>query len=233
MTYEDFPVEELLRLTQSNVTPDPDTALEIAKVAYSRADNPIEKSTAARQAGFRAEQAGDPPEAVSTWFEKSREALELDQSLETSERRKRARELIATHLLAGRAFALRVERSEERDSSLVGEATAEFTGGQAIVRQQHKLGNRWDRFGTMLSRHWSAHEAMNGKATTALKLAFSGMWRAVRADKEGVPEKDHFRFVAKHVGANALAAVLAGSQPLAQRPKVAEKRHRLALKLLG
>jgi len=59
-----LPVAELLERTQTNVTADAHEGFDVAQVAYELAATPIEKGTAARQAGFRAEQADETPQVV-------------------------------------------------------------------------------------------------------------------------------------------------------------------------
>ncbi|MGH7237193.1 MAG: hypothetical protein ACREGF_01515 [Candidatus Saccharimonadales bacterium] len=49
----------------------------------------------------------------------------------------------------------------------------------------------------MLARHQATHEAMNGDALLAGRVAASGIWRAVRASKEANPRDEHLQFVKK------------------------------------
>lgn len=220
-----LPVAELLVRTQTNITPDASEGFDIAKVAYERAETPIEKGTAARQAGFRAEQADETPQVVQDWFENSRVALSSDDP-------QIKRELIATELLTGRAHALRIERMGSKVVELAKSASEAFQRGETILQEQHTKAQPWDRFGTMLARHRATHEAMNGKASFGAATAIRGLWRAIRAEKEGTPE-GHRAFVVKQLGMNAAAGVLAVSKPLARISKVSSARHQLALKLLG
>lgn len=220
-----LPLADLLARTQTNITPDASEGFEIAQVAYERAETATERGTAARQAGFRAEQAGATPQVVQQWFDASRTALLSDDP-------QIRRELIATHLLTGRAFALRVERMGYKVVELVAEADKAFQRGEAILQEQHTKAQPWDRFGTMLARHRATHEAMNGKASFGATTAIRGLWRAIRAEKQGTPE-GHRAFVVKQVGMNAAAGMLAVSKPFARISKVASLRHQLALKLLG
>jgi hypothetical protein len=220
-----LPMAELLARTQTNITPDPSEGFDIAKVAYERAETPIEKGTAARQAGFRAEQAGESPQVVQDWFENSRTALSSNDP-------QIKRELIATELLTGRANALRIERMGSRVVELATAADDAFQRGEAILQEQHTKAQPWDRFGTMLARHHATHEAMNGKARHGATTAIRGLWRAMRAEKEGTPE-GHRAFVIKQLGMNAAAGMLAVSKPFARISKVSSARHELALKLLG
>ena len=216
---------ELLAMTQTNITPDASEGFDIARAAYKRAETPIEKGTAARQAGFRAEQAGETPQVVQDWFESSRTALSSNDP-------QIRRELIATELLTGRANALRIERVGSKVVELVTSADEAFQRGETILQEQHVKGQLWDRFGTMLSRHRATHAAMNGKASFGATTAIRGLWRAIRAEKEGTPE-GHRAFVVKQLGMNAAAGMLAVSKPLSRISKVSSARHRLALKLLG
>lgn len=220
-----LPLAELLVRTQTNITPDAGEGFEIAKVAYDRAQTPIERGTAARQAGFRAEQAGEAPHVIQEWFDNSRSALSSNDP-------QVKRELIATELLTGRASALRIERMGSKVVELATSADEAFQRGEVILQEQHTKGQAWDRFGTMLARHRATHEAMNGKATFGATTAIRGLWRAIRANKEGTPE-GHKTFVIKQLGMNAAAGMLAVSKPLARIPKVSSARHQLALKLLG
>lgn len=220
-----LPLAELLARTQTNITPDASEGFDIAKFAYERAETTIEKGGAARQAGFRAEQAGEAPEVVQEWFDNSRAALSSDES-------QIRRELIATELLTGRAFALRVERMGSKVVELISIADEAFQRGEAILQEQHTKAQSWDRFGTMLARHRATHEAMNGKASFGATTALRGLWRAIRAEKEGTLEK-HSAFAVKQLGMNAAAGMLAASKPFERIPKVSSLRHQLALKLLG
>ncbi len=220
-----LPVAELLAMTQTNITPDASEGFDIAQVAFALAATPIEKGTAARQAGFRAEQADETPQVVKDWFEKSRAALSSDDP-------QIKRELIATELLTGRANALRIERMGSKVMELVTSADEAFEHGEAILQELHTKTQPWDRFGTMLARHRATHEAMNGKASLGATTAIRGLWRAVRAEKQGT-SKGHGVFVVKQLGMNAAAGVLAISKPFARISKVSTTRHHLALKLLG
>jgi hypothetical protein len=219
------PVSELLERTQTNITPDAGIGFYIAKIAYERAETPIEKGMTSRQAGFRAEQAGESPEVIQNWFDRSRIALSSDEP-------HIQRELIATELLTGRAIALRIERMGTKVVDLVSVADEAFHRGEAILQAQHTKAQPWDRFGTMLARHRATHEAMNGRATFGAATAIRGLWRAMRAEKEGTPEA-HRAFVVKQLGMNVVAGALAVSKPLERVPKIAAARHKLALKLLG
>lgn len=220
-----LPVTELLARTQTNITPDANEGFEMARLAYELAETPIEKGTAARQAGFRAEQAGETPQVVQDWFENSRTALSSDDP-------QIRRELIATELLTGRANALRIERMGSTVVELVTSADEAFERGETILQEQHAKAQPWDRFGTMLARHRATHEAMNGKASFGAATAIRGLWRAIRAEKEGTPE-GHRAFVVKQLGMNAAAGVLAISKPLARNSRISSARHQLALRLLG
>ena len=220
-----IPLVELLAMTQTNVTRDASEGFDMAMVAFERAETPTEKGTAARQAGFRAEQAGESPEIVKNWFENSRTALSLDAP-------HIQRELIATELLTGRAMALRIERMGSKVIGLVTVAGEAFQRREAILQAQHVKSQPWDRFGTMLARHRATHEAMNGRASSGTVAAMRGLWRALRAEKEGTPEA-HTAFVMKQLGMNAVAGALAVSKPLERVPKIASSRHKLARKLLG
>jgi hypothetical protein len=220
-----IPVPELLVMTQTNITPDASEGFAIAQFAYERADTPIEKGTAARQAGYRAEQAGESPQVVQNWFDKSRDTLSSDEP-------QMQRELIATELLTGRAMTLRIERTGSKAKDLISAAAGAFQRGEEILQAQHTKNRAWDRFGTMLARHRATHEAMNGKATFAATTAIRGLWRAIRAEKEGTPEA-HITFVAKQLGMSAIVGALAVSKPMESVPKVTSVRHKLALQLLG
>jgi hypothetical protein len=218
-------VTELLTRTQTDVTPDANDSFYIAQVAYERAETQVEKGIAARQAGFRAEQAGKAPQVVQDWFENSRNALSSDDP-------QIKRELIATELLTGRANALRIERMGSEALELATLADDAFGRGETILQEQHIKTQRWDRFGTMLARHRATHEAMNSKASLGAINAARGLWRAIRAEKEGTLQ-EHNVFVVKQLGMNAAAGILAVSKPFVRIPKVSTARHKLALKLLG
>lgn len=218
-------IPELLVRTQTDITPNAAKGFEIARVAYERAETPVERGTAARQAGFRAEQADESPQVVQRWFESSRAALSSNDP-------EARRELIATELLTGRALALRLERTGSKVGEPVMAASEAFQRGEATLQEQHSWAQPWDRFGTMLARHRATHEAMNGRASFGATIAVRGLWRAIRAKKEGEPD-EHRAFVVKQCKANAAAAVLAASKPFARIPKVSSARHKLVLKLLG
>jgi len=222
--FEHLTIAELLEQTQTNVTEDPIEGFIIATYAYEKAKTPIEKGIAARQAGFRAEQANESPEIVEEQFQKSRQELSSNDPLIK-------RELIATELLAGRALALRIEKTEQRIGNLVMTASKAFENGEDLLKEQHEFGQHWDRFGTMLARHRATHEAMNGSASFATIIALSGIWRAIRAKNTGTPE-EHKIFVKKQVQVNLASGLLAISGVVNKTTFIQDKRHKLALKLL-
>ena len=229
MEYSDLAgndMAELLRLTQTNVTLDDKEALGIAEYAYGRAEDPVSLGTAARQAMIRAEQAGASPQVVEGWLLKSRAALSTDQPAIKRER-------IATELLNGRVLGLRIERLGAKAVAwAIEDARASFATGEQILLTQHRTGGSWDRFGTMLTRHRATFEAMNGSGVFAAATALRGIWRALRAENEGIPEKQ-LRFVTKQAGMNALAGALAVTKPLAIIPPIKQYRHKAALKMLS
>lgn len=220
------PVAELLRLTQTNNTPDANEGYAIAQVAYERADNPIDKGVAARQGAFRAEQAGMPVEKIEDQFNKARSALSSDDP-------DVRRNLVAVDILTVRAYTLRQERLGKIIGSLAVRSNQASLEGEAILDEQHKFGRSWDRFGTMLSSYRSIYESrVNNRALTAAAVAANGIWRAVRAKNEGTPDS-HLKFMVKHVGINAVAGTLALSKPLEKLPFGTKLRHKAALKILA
>jgi hypothetical protein len=229
------PVRELLRLSQTNVTPDPEAGYNFAVQAYNKAhdlqvmhDDPTALGEAAAKAGFRSEQADHPTAEVAQWFKLSYLVLPND--------RRGNREKIATRLLEGRALSLRLIRQalvgvEMPDLSLSHKASDAFRDGEEMLIEQHTLGSHWDRYGTMLSRHRATHEAMFGNGSIATTTALRGIWRAIEANKENNTTKAHLKFVTKQIGYNSLAGILAFSQPLNDHLK--NKRLKLANWLSG
>ncbi len=235
--YNSNPVRELLRLSQSNITTDPEAGYAYAVQAYVAAQDPQVKDAdptamaeAAAKAGFRGEQAGHPASEVVDWFNESYHALPNDWQGK--------REKIATHLLEGRSLSLRLINNtfagiEQYDVNLAQRASESFDNGEEILIEQHLIGRRWDKYGTMLSRHRATHEAIFGKNSLAATSAIRGLWRALKADKENQQSKEHYAFVTKQVGSNAIAGILVLSRPLDRVPLLNKGRKKLALWLLG
>jgi hypothetical protein len=239
MSYEEsITVRELLRLSQTDVTLDPNQGLDYAAQAYEmakdpsvRASDPTAMAEAAAKAGFRAEQADKPLEEVSAWFERS------ISSLPNSDPRSR-RELVATYTLEGRALSLhslnKVLNNQTNDTpELKRFASGAFENAEDILKSQHSKGSRWDRYATMSARHRATHEAVFGYADLAATTAVRGMWRAIRADREGKPSEEHRSFVKKHLIGNFVAGLLVVSRPIDRIPKVNAQRLKVAHKLLG
>jgi len=221
------PIEELLRQTQTDVTPDPDEGFRIAELAFQQAETPLQRGVAARQAAFRAAQLGKTRDIVDHWFDLSRQAFAGDDP-------ESQRGLAAAEVLTGRAYGLFCVRMGEAAvdfAQTAADATAAFGRAEAILQRQHVRGQTWDRFGTMADRHRATHEAMSGDARLAARVALRGTWRAVRARKEGSLAA-HTRFVLKQLSRNALAGTLAASRALEQPGFTHNARQWLALKLL-
>ena len=217
-------VEELLKRTQTNVTGDNFEAMEAARLASLNTTNLKDIGVAARQRAIRAALAGFSMDIVQGWLDISREAFRSDDP-------KMKRETIATDLLEGRAYAHRIETAGAIGEMAI-KARNGFTAAENTLSEQHKFGSRWDRFGTMNSRHFSTFESMNGSGVKGASLAIKGTWRAIRAQKEGTPES-HLAFVKKQLLVNAAAGFLAVSKLANKLPQVADKRHQFALWLLG
>ncbi len=242
----DLPVRELLRLSQTDQTPDPGLGLVYAIAAYEKAQDhtvaaldPTAAGEAAAKAGFRTAQNGQPFQDFSRWFDRSLGSLR-DDGLNTHNSRF-LRERIATHLLYGRSVSLSLLKgtfgpvAQPRDMVVMGRT--QFGLGEDILKRQHKRGHSWDPYATMLARHWATHEAVSGSAFDGAKLATRGIWRAVRSSQEtaNTPRNplQHGKFIVKQTVNNAAAGALAATQPLDRLPVVKKLRHRMALALLG
>jgi len=227
LDFETIPIVELLRVSETgNSTPA--SGYEAAQVAFRRADDwSIEKGVAARQAAFRAEQMDLARSVVRGWFNLSRINLNLGNA-------SYQRELAATYLLEGRVGALRLVRTGPGTSfpDDARRAREAFSSSEDILERQHHPFSRWDRYGTMLMRHWATHEAINGNGFLAATLAVRGIWRALFAQREGDRE-EHRAFVHKQVRVNALAGKLAFSGLLSFRPDVVTWRYQTAREMLG
>jgi len=211
-------VRELLYLSQTDVTADPEKGYNFAVLAFNKAhdlqvmyDDPTAIGEAAAKAGFRGEQADHPTNEVDQWFNQSYLVLPND--------RRGRREKAATRLLEGRTGFLRLIRQglvgvESPDPKL-GQRTSEvFKDGEEILITQHTLGSHWDEYGTMLSKFQAAYEAMFGSGTLAASSAMHGIWRAIEADKGDKTVLAHRKFVVKQLGGNALAGILLLTRPL-------------------
>jgi hypothetical protein len=235
---EQITVREALRLSQTDVTLDPNQGLDYATQAYEMAKDssiittdPTAIGEAAAKAGFRAEQAGKPLEEVSAWFERSVSALP------NSDPRSR-RELVATYTLEGRALSLhslnKLLGNQTNDTpELKRFASGAFENAEDILKSQHSKGSKWDRYATMSARHRATHEAIFGYGDLAATTAARGMWRAIKADREGKPVEEHRSFVKKQFVGNFVAGLLVISRPIDRIPKVNAQRLKVAHKLLG
>lgn len=222
----DIPTDNLLELTQTNITKDPELAFHIAQIAYGQASNDIQRGIAARQAAFRAAQAGESDEAVDGWFATAEEAL---KSLNHATRRERA----ALRLLQGRVLTSRQKCSDEATKDeLSQQAMTAFEGCEAILQTQHHTWSPWDRYATMLARLYSAHETENKRPAHGAILASMGIWRAIRAERSGTPE-GHLGFVAAQVAGNGLAFTAAVTQPAENIPGISRLHRKLMQKLIA
>jgi hypothetical protein len=231
---------ELARLSQTDVTSDPQLGLQYAAAAYDAglrpeiaAADPTLAGEAAAKAGFRAAQADLSLAQTGHWFMRSYEQLDDSASPDIAKRRER----IATLALEGRSWGLRLLRHAISEPQLAGGGSAAFASGEDLLQEQHQRGKRWDPYGTMLARHRATFEAEFGSAPLAAKVASQGLWRALRARQETAnspagPLK-HAKFVGKQLLMNTAALSLAVSRPLNVLPKGKGLRRQLALKLLG
>jgi|GEM_PF-1893343 len=249
------PTRELLGLSQTNITPDPEMGQQYAAAAYDNAavefgsdpeKDPTAAAEAAAKGGLRAEQLGESEVKVNKWFDLSYNALRVAKANTIQNDTRIEREWVATYLLHGRTLALRATRSACPSQELVDDASWAFGfAEQKIARQHIGLGRAWDRYGTMLSAHRATHESRNDKTSrrAALGMAAVGAWRAVKARTENPSEKipeekwqrraAHAQFVGKHVLLNAVAGGLAIARPRT-RGTTYDNGHRwLARKILG
>ena len=242
-----LPTRQLLELSQTNVTSDAKAGLRYAAAAYDKALEPEESSLdptaageAAAKAYFRCEQLSRPREVAETWLERSLQALDVDEP-------SFQRQLVATLILAGRGHTLRWLKYGDGDSQLQDAAINDFAKAASTLRG---LGTTvaTDPYATMLDRTRATSEAVlqNGDALMASRIALRGIGRAVRSQRSVVAPaesiaaakgRQHARFVGKQVTLNAAALVLAATKPLEKvgriHKAVEDKRHRLAIRLLG
>lgn len=212
---------ELAALSQLDRTPDHTQALKYAAAAYlgglgSKTD-PTIAGEAAAKAGLRGALADKAKAFSDEWFISSYGALDSLYPQPTIPPRTIERERAATYLLHGRALGIYALRTTDADeaSQLRKEASGKFVQGDKIIHDQHVFRDPWDRYATMLSRHWAVNEALRGKPLHALTIAARGVTQAIRANQEiagfePTPEEAsaHKDFVSKHVSANLAAAAL-------------------------
>ena len=239
MSQEEYlTVRDALRLSQVDVTPDPNQGLWIATAAYRLAQDPEIRLTdptalgeAAAKAGLRAQQAGRSSEVVSDWFEKSIDALTgLDD--------RSKRELSATYMLQGWSLSHQlvrktIDNQSGRYPKLNRQASEAFENNEEILKNQHVRGEKWDRYGTMSAKHRAAFEATFGRANLAATTAIRGMWRAIRAEDEGEPTEKHRAFVKKQFLGNLTVGLLVVARPLDSIPIANAQRLKLARKMIG
>lgn len=238
-SFLDEPVRELLRRSQTNVTADPELGEQYAAAAYDKArqaesgSDTTAAGEAAAKAGFRATQAGKSAQHIGDWFLRSFGALRGDEL-------PYSREVIATYLLHGRSLALRALHDWENargSSRRVACARTEFEGAEFLLEEQHSHGQRWDRYGTMVSRHHATFEAVFGHRQTSADIALGGMWRAIRAHRENASTVagliQHAKFVGKQLLMNTAALGLAVTKPNKQESHWARKHRAFAAKMLG
>lgn len=233
-----LPVRELLRLSQTDVTPDPNLGLRYAEVAYdmaqtkeNMANDPTAKGEAAAKAMFRNAQLNKPDE-FEIWFKNSIDSLVVPDA-------RMRRERIATFLLAGRGRGLMYLRAPETLSALEAAAAHSFLLADEVVAWTRKE-SPGDPYRTMLDAHWATFEAVrpHGDALFASKIALNGIAAAITSRKEQANSASesmikHAKFVTKHVLLNTVALGLAVSRPFNSIEPVAQQRHDLALKILG
>ncbi len=228
----EIPVPELLKLAQTDKTKDPAEGKAYAAAAYHlveltdvRTEFPIAAGKAAALAAFRSAQMETPAEEVNRLFETSLGKLSRQRPIFDRER-------IATHLLRGRATALRRLSAGE---SLRAPADDWFRQAHNALGKQHKKGHRWDRYATMLDKHWAADRAIDpdGHAPEAAVIATRGIYRAIMAERETDSMQGHAKFIAKHVGGNALDLMLAATKPLEKMTLIQKFRNKLGKWILG
>lgn len=227
---------ELARYSQTDVTADHSLGYQYAIAAHEAGLNPEVRESdptlageAAAKAGLRGEQAGKKPEIVDAWFRASHKLL-------AGESETMGRERVVTYLLEGRALALRqlggaaAEGTSER-------ASKSFRSGEVLLVEQHWRGEKWDRYGTMLSRHRGTHEAMSGDAVMAASIAFGGIWRSIRSDYEKANVSSslvgHILFVGKQAIFNFANLPLAATRKAENISVVQKTRLRVARRMLG
>lgn len=236
MSGEDFdnlPVRELLRLSQTDVTLDPEVGYGFAVTAYNkalapevRAVDPDAVVSAASKAALRAAQAEHPLGAIKGWMDSARSLTYTDQYIPTS------REKVDMHLTVGRTLGF-LAIKEPLPDLLKEQPRVDFQAAEETVQHLHKWGQRWDRYATMLSRHSATYEASRGSAVFAATTAMRGAWRAIRAEREDRPPEEHKKFVNKQLKANLAALALSASKPLNYLPSIKRRRQQLALRLIG
>lgn len=245
LNYFQRDVRDLLYHSQTNVTADPQAGFEYAVAAYDkgrtpqlRQIDPTASGEAAAKAGFRAEQADMPSSIVDYWFQNSHVELRADNP-------RTRRELVATHLLEGRAWGLRLLKDNVADvPTVVARASGAFMKAEHGISQQHEKGERWDAYGTMVARHYGTYEAYFGSSKDAASLALRGIWRALRSEEESANSNSedllllqralqHGKFVAKQVVSNAAVLGLAVLAPLERFGFGMRLRRKFARQMLG
>jgi hypothetical protein len=224
------PVRALLHQSQTDITSNPQDGLRYAAAAYDKARIPEVRQAdataageAAAKAGLRAEQLGEDLETIQDWFNASLYELREDDP-------KISRERAGTLLIMGRTFLRRLLHNQEG----VGypRLLQYFEQGESILRSQHSLGKKWDRYGTMHAHYHAVTEAMAGSAPQAAQLAVRGMWRAYRADQEQDDHETHVAFVQKHLKKNMGALALSVTGPFAKSKELQARRLHRARQLV-
>lgn len=206
-------LRELLRLSQTDVTPSHTVGLSNATIAYDIAlspenivNDPTAAGEAAAKAALRSAQAGKPESESEMWLSLSFEALKSDSP-------KTNRERIATNLLAGRLRALNLLNQNAPNRDMEYRALKAFEDAETGIMDVRKNGitmpirvvyigtdtdvpgmsgsetrfpKLWDPYATMLSVHKSTFEALrqDGNARKAGRIAIAGINRALHSDSE-------------------------------------------------
>lgn len=216
-------IRTMLHFSQSDIALSPETGLAYALRAAQRGQQPDQKvsdDTAEGEAWGKAS-LHFPLVAVGSVALGSAEIIEgtaelIDHSktsLQELGTRKANRELIATHILAGRSYmnlAHLVSGSQEHHDELLRKAADELDAGKVclLAFARHSIPAR-DPYATMLL-HWSAvNERLRGNNRASWRNALFGVSAAIIASPEDANHDPNLlnaiRFKGKQVAQNLLA----------------------------
>ncbi|QQS18508.1 hypothetical protein IPL68_00060 [Candidatus Saccharibacteria bacterium] len=226
--------------SQTNVSADHHIGALCAMAAYSigmrpvvAAIDPTLAGEAAAKAGLRLAQLDPNNPDIASWFNRSYDALNMDDP-------RHQRERIATGLLDGRTFSLIALRSSVPSIKAEREerASTAFCAAYSLAKTL-RHGLLRDPYETMLSRHWATHESMRteGSVVKASIIALRGITQALASRpkqtnfKSGTRAsalKEHASFVVKQSTMNGAALVLGLTRPGKSIQRLNRARKRLA-----
>lgn len=221
----EIPTRELLRLSQINVTENPELGFTYAIAAFYREYDPHDPTAsgeAAAKAALRGTQAGHSDYEADSWLSLSDACLALVPVP------RGRRELLATSTLGLRIMNLRLIRDGELNSIDKPLADHWKDQGAAITKELPQPNGSVDRYITMFDRQRAVYHGLGRQAIAGMRAGAHGVVTAVRADDEGKPKDEHRVFVRKQVAKNMAAALFASSSVIGYVPALRRRHQRLA-----